>query len=171
MWKETYICEKRPKKTNNKPRPRIDRCSVVALKTYICERRPIYVKRDLYMWKETYICEKRPVYVKRDLYMWKETYICEKKHVYRKIDLYMSGALLSHKSVCMCVYIHIYIYTYIYIYMHESKYWGLLSMFRINMSLCVNASVYLCNFKDVRVCVCVYMHNCIYVCIHTHLSI
>jgi len=52
LWKETYICEKRPMWTE----------------AYTCEKRPTFVKKNLYMRKETYICEKRPTYVKRNLH-------------------------------------------------------------------------------------------------------
>jgi len=60
----------------------------------IHEKRPVYVKRDLYIWKVSSIFEKYPVYMKRDqesakgtntyekspiyiwdLYVWRETYI------------------------------------------------------------------------------------------------
>jgi len=45
------------------------------------EKRRVYVKRDVYMWKETYTREKKPCYVKRNLYMWNENLTCEKRRV------------------------------------------------------------------------------------------
>ena len=51
--------------------------------TYICGNKAIYVVRhellasllDLHMWKESYISGKSPIYVERDLYMWKNCHI------------------------------------------------------------------------------------------------
>ena len=71
--------------------------------TYICVKRPMYVERDLYMWKETYICGKRPIYVERDLYMWKETCICGKRPILVERDLYLwENSYIRRATCCTC---------------------------------------------------------------------
>jgi len=102
VWKETYVCEK----SHIKEAYFLSlflishRCVHASVKYAagtcgICRKRPIYMKRDLFPWKETSkrekrpknvslwyliaavrcrMCRKRPIYMKRDLFTWKETH-------------------------------------------------------------------------------------------------
>ena len=66
VWKETYICEKRPGIENYNCQKRLGKETLWLSR--IPQLRPRgWVLQTLHMWKETYVFEKRPMYVKRDL--------------------------------------------------------------------------------------------------------
>jgi len=90
LWKETYICEK---KLTYVERDLVIyketyKCGERAMHFGFKRDLHIGVKKDLW-----WICsilfidagERRRVYVKRDVYMWKDTFICEKGHLIQRI--------------------------------------------------------------------------------------
>jgi len=84
--------------------------------TYLCGKRLMYVKRDLFMWKETYTYEDKDARMSYDkklhldwtcdllvplsknirthktLFMWEKTFWYEKRPVYLKRDVHLEGA-------------------------------------------------------------------------------